>query len=475
MRSARPSGQLGDSRVANLKDLSAAGLLDPGGLFFGALEGRLLFFNRDGPILTYRATGGGKGRDLILPNLAHVRGRSLIVIDVKDGENAFASARYRRDHLGHKCIYLNPFGLPGFPNTRVNPLQSLIEIVNAGKRIDTEATDAAQTLIPKSSKSSDKWVRDGAVRVLTLPMEFNAHFDPDACTLGGLWRFVNSGSSEIEMALAMMKTCGIESIEKRASVVERVMTNAPRQFEAYINEAIEAVTLFEPGKALEAATSVNEFDFAALKHEPHTLFLMAPSDKLEVVAPWISLTIAHSIEKIAKERGPIRTTIFLDEFPQLPASPSILKALRLYREKGIQLWMFAQGPNSLADRWPKEIVKEFEDQAAMMTMAGVQDPELIRNIELWSGNETILQRGVSHNGGTVETAAANLGETKRPVLQSEDIFRLVDENKQIVKIRNMSRLIVPQSVGWFDVAPWKDVLRDVRKLHRGEETEDMTF
>jgi hypothetical protein len=42
------------------------------------------------------------GRDLILPNLAHLRDRSLIVCDPKDGENAFVSAAHRRDTLGHK-------------------------------------------------------------------------------------------------------------------------------------------------------------------------------------------------------------------------------------------------------------------------------------------------------------------------------------------------------------------------------------
>ena len=127
----------------------------------------------------------------------------------------------------------------------------------------------------------------------------------------------------------------------------------------------------------------------------------------------MSLTTNYEIETIAKERGPLKTIFILDEFAQLPPINAVPKATRLYRSKGIQLWFFAQGRFSLRERWPEVLAKEFEDQAAVVTMRSISEPDLIRDISLWSGNATILNRGVSHNGGTVETAAANLGEQKR--------------------------------------------------------------
>jgi len=95
---------------------------------------------------------------------------------------------------------------------------------------------------------------------------------------------------------------------------------------------------------------------------------MAPSEKLGVIAPWISLIVNYAVETIARERGPLRTCFFLDEFPQLPPAPAIMKALRLYRGKGIQLWFFSQGRYSMEGRWSRDAVKEFEDQAAIVTM-----------------------------------------------------------------------------------------------------------
>src|SRR4051812_44682794 len=73
MRQARPSGLLGDGGLADLRDAQAADLFDPEGIFLGALNGRMLFYNGEGPVVVWVRTRAGKGRDLILPNLAHLR------------------------------------------------------------------------------------------------------------------------------------------------------------------------------------------------------------------------------------------------------------------------------------------------------------------------------------------------------------------------------------------------------------------
>jgi type IV secretion system protein VirD4 len=467
MREARPSGMLGDGRLADFGDIKASNLLDPAGLFFGAAEGRLLFFNGREPLLTYLRTGGGKGRDLILPNLAHLRGRSVIVTDVKDGENAFASAEHRAARLGMPVAFLNPYGVGGFPDTPINPFQSLIDIVGRGETIDTEASELTQILLPRSFKrGAEAWVRDGGGRIITTRLEYAAHFEPDVCRPSGLWWFINASDNDVLTSLAMMATCGIESIERKAAAIAGTLRSAPKQWEAYKSEVIEALEPFEPGKSLDRSTSSHEFDFSSLKREPKTVYLILPSEKIDVAAKWVSLVIHHAIEAIAKEAGPVPTTLILDEFPQLPPSPAIQKALRLYREKGVQLWFFSQGRYSLSDRWSPEAIKEFEDMAGVMTFKNVTEPDILRDLELWSGNRTVLMRGVGHNGGTVETASSNLGETRRSVLQSEDIFSM-GRGRQLVRVHDMPRLLACDTVPWFTVTPWKDQLRDVRTLHRG--------
>src|SRR3546814_4177327 len=50
--SAQASGVLGNGRLANLHDARSSSLLNPNGLFLGALNQRLLFYNGDAPLLT---------------------------------------------------------------------------------------------------------------------------------------------------------------------------------------------------------------------------------------------------------------------------------------------------------------------------------------------------------------------------------------------------------------------------------------
>lgn len=460
-----PSGQLGDGHLAEASEIERAGLFDASGLFLGAHKGQMLFFGGDGQLLTYARTGSGKGRDLILPNLAHVRDRSLVVVDVKDGENCYASIKHRSETLGQNCITLNPFDLLDLSNTRINPLHVLVDIVADGGEIDTQAEEIAQILLPPNPCDGENgWVRKGANRLLAMRMEYLAYMEPQNCTLGNLWRFVNASDDDFASNFQLMVSCGIEGIARRAAALGATYADAPKQFEAYKSDAIEALSAFEIGKTLDRTTAVHDFDFARLKHEPTTVYLVAPSEKLGVIAPWISMIVNYAVETIARERGPLRTCFMLDEFPQLPPAPAIMKALRLYRGKGIQLWFFSQGRYSMEGRWSRDAVKEFEDQAAIFTMTGIEDPALMRDVERWSGNRTLVTRGQNVGGGAIESAGTNRGESRRPVLQTEDI-RAIGNGKQIIKLAGLPQLIVCDTLPFYSVEPWKSQIGDVRELH----------
>lgn len=470
MRRATPSDALGHGRLATLRDVNASGLFGDDGIFLGGLNGRLLLYRGDAPLMTYARTGSGKGRDLILPNLAHLRDRSLIVCDPKDGENAFVSAAHRRDTLGHKVVFLNPYGINGdqFPDTKINPFNLLVNIMRSGARIDSEASEIAHILIPRPAKEGDDpWVRNGALRLTATVLKYLAIFDPENCTPSRLWSFVNSSGFDLGAQFALMETCGVAEIEGSAAGFNFVRHDAPKMWEAYKSALADALAPFAPEGALAISTSANEFDLRRLKHEFVTVYLIVPSRKLAASASWIALQINNAIETVADERGPVRTSFILDEFAQLPPIEAVTKATRLYRSKGIQLWFFAQSRYSLRERYPEVLAKEFEEQAGVVTMRSIGESDMIRDLELWSGNRTILNRGVSHNGGTVETAAANLGETKRSVLQAEDIIGL-GPTRQIIKVATMPHLIVSDCVPFFAVDPWRNQIGDVRALHRGE-------
>ena len=213
MKHAKPSGELGDSRLADENDIKDAGLYDPRGLFIGAHKGRMLFWNRDESLLTYLRTGGGKGISLIQSVLAHIRDRTLIVTDVKNGELAWSSRTHRENTLGISSLYINPYELHGYENTRINPLNRVIEAALSARGFDGEAEQIAHILLPAANNAGgdNAWVRKGAIELLCLRIEFLAMFDPDHCTLPDLWRFLNGNQAHFAMSFSLMATCGHEA------------------------------------------------------------------------------------------------------------------------------------------------------------------------------------------------------------------------------------------------------------------------
>jgi type IV secretion system protein VirD4 len=469
MATAQPSGAFGDGRLGNLEDCKKAGLLNSTGLFIGAFgpNGHFLYHNSEESLLTYNRAGGGKGVSLIQPNLAHSNDRTLVIVDIKDGEHAFSSSAHRRAALGTEVVYFNPYGLHGYPNTDVNPLFRLLEVVRAGGSPDGEAESIFEIALPAPARESENaFFRKGAIQLCTLRAEFLAFEKPNECTLPDIWRFLHGDEEHFAMEFSMMATSENESVARRAQAFASMRRTAEKQWEAIRSEAASALSAFEPGKSLGNACASHDIDLTRAKREKLTIYIILPANRIDVAKPWVSMLIGMMTEVIAAARGPVRTTFIVDEFSNLPKVPSILRSLRLYRGLGVSYWFFSQGRHALTSQWSKEQVKDIEDQVGIITMKSVWEPDLLKDIELWSGTKTILQGGVSHSGGVVQTANANLSENKRPVLQAGDVIAL-GPTRQVIRVASMPHLLISDAVPYFTVDPWKDQVRDVRDLHKG--------
>jgi type IV secretion system protein VirD4 len=467
------SGALGDARLGTLKDAFHASMLDTSGLYIGALDGKMLYLNSDGHHLTYGRAGSGKGTTSVQPNLAHYTG-SMFVIDVKDGELHYSSAEHRQNNLGHKIITLDPWGIRSPAGARANPLARLGGIVAGGGRIDNEADEITHILLPKGKADAGEsaWARSGARRLLVLAMKHFAYSDRSRLSLEGLWRFINCPDDQLIATFDAMIAGPQEDVAGSAAVMKAVLVEAPKQFEAYRADCIDVLSPYSPGSSLAKATALDEVDFGRMKHEKITVYLTVPSAKLSVAAPWLAMILNHAIEQIAAEVGPDPVRFLVDEFAQLPAPiPAVMKAMRLYRGRGILLSLYCQGRFSLQDAGYSEgAVKEIEDQAACIQMWGVEEPSLLKDVETWSGTSSIVQIEPSHSGGAVAHDSFRRSEQKRPVLQSEDIRR-VGDGQQIIKMPGFP-LFVANRIPYYRITPWKDQLFDVRDLHFGERKKD---
>jgi type IV secretion system protein VirD4 len=452
------SGKLGDSRLGTLEDAAYLNMLDPQGMFLGALDGRPIFYNGTGHLLNYGPTQTGKGRDIALPNLAHIANRSLVVSDVKNGENAYATAGYRKNVLKQRTIALNPYRLLGVPSFRLNPFLRLIEKAQAGEPLATECLHTCMSLVPL--KKSDQWAQLGAQQVLATWLEWAARYEPECCTLSHMWRFVFRDTVSI---LKRILKCGDEGLEGLADKALD-LRESQDQWNAYEGEMTAALWNFRPGEPLATITEDSDFDPGELRQEPVSVYLMSPENQIAASARWIALTISSILETCANTPGPVRTLFLIDEIANLPYMAIIPKALTLYAGLGVQLWALCQGREALKDaQYSDAVIRTFEQQAGVLHMWGVEDPTLIRDIELWSGRKSVAVRGVNNSGGSVASASFGITEHTRPVLQAEDI-RGVLRGQQIIRMMG-APLFVADRVPWSSVGRWRDGLRDVRTLH----------
>jgi type IV secretion system protein VirD4 len=457
VESPQASGLLGDGRLGTLKDATAEGMFDPQGLFLGRLDKHPLFYSGDAHLLNYALTRSGKGRDIVLPNLAHVFNRSLVVNDIKDGENAYASAEYRKSR-GHRCVAINPHGLQGVPSFKLNPFQRIIDKAARGESITEDSLQLVMSLVPPIN-GEGKWVAAGAQQILATWLEWSARFRPDRCTLSNMWRFVFRNLDE---DLDAIQRCGHDGVEGQADMIQR-LRSADDQWSAYESELITAMWNFRPDTPLAAVTEESNFDPATMRQEKTTLYLMADSDLLEASSRWVSLTVSAIVNTCAQSPGPIPVTFMIDELANLPYMAVIPKALTLYAGKGVQLWGLCQGRSALRDKgYSDHTIKNFEGQSGVLHVWSVKETDLLKDFETWSGNKTVAVRGTNQSGGQVDSASFGISEQKRPVLQSEDIMA-VGEGKQLIRT-NGAHLYIADRVPWFEVPSWQGKIKDVREL-----------
>ena len=457
------SDALGSGRLGNLADAKQEGMLDPNGLFLGRLDGQPLFYNGDMHLLNYGMTRSGKGRDIVLPNLAHVFNRSLVVNDIKDGENAYATADYRKAR-GHRVLTINPYGKLGAPSFKLNPFQRIIDKAQRGESVTEDTLQICMSLVPPK-KEKDGWVAAGAQQILATWLEWSARYRPDRCTLSNMWRFVFKDFVEDVTAIL---DCGDDALGGLAVKIVDFKESSD-QWNAYESELTTALWNFRPDTPLAAVTESSNFDPADMRHERITLYLIGDSDRQEACASWLSLTVSAIVNTCAQEPGPTTVTFLIDELANLPYMAVIPKALTLYAGKGVQLWGLCQGRAALRSKgYNDHTISNFESQSGVLHMWLVTEPDLLRDIETWSGKKAVAVRGINQQGGQVAAAGFGVNEHARPVLQSEDIMAIGD-GQQIIRTgkHGGTRLYVADRVPWFEVPRWKDALKDVQEVHFG--------
>ncbi len=373
------ANKFGSARWANGQDLQK--YRDQEGLYIG---GGYTFSDK-GHILTCAGTRGGKGTNLIIPNLLGLGGYSgsWVVIDPK-GENAAVTRRYQLES-GQLVVILNPWDLlhehVGL-STSYNPLDILSD--KGSIHLVDDAQIIAEMLVPIDKNDKDKFFTDNArnivagllVHLVTIQPdkpgdgrviaevaggtytgdEVEEETDPPPCTLKTLWQWVRQSKDDWDELLAEMSTNEHPvsgEIVRRCAYEILQLTAAGEKTFGNIMATILQCTDFLKSPALQKSLE-SGFDPRMLSDGNTTMYVIIPADKLISHARWLRLVVTTSMRSVIRKPNK-KVCFLLDEFAALGYLLEIETALSTYAGFNMIVWPILQSLIQLkgiyGDKW----------------------------------------------------------------------------------------------------------------------------
>lgn len=333
------SNRFGSARFATSKEL--APYREGPGLYIGD---RYLFKEK-GHILTVAGTRGGKGTNLIIPNLLGLGGYqgSWVVIDPK-GENAAITARYQRES-GQNVVILNPWGLLADQigeATSYNPLDILADTTSIHLVDDCQMV--AEMLVPIERDDKNRFFSDSARSIVTgLIMQIVTTQEAEDRTLKTLWRWARLAGDDWDELIARMRLnddqVNGEIIRNAGNEVVKLMEAGEETFGSIISSVLQATDFLKSPALQESLRS--GYDPTALSDGDTSLYIIIPADKLQSHARWLRLIVTTTLRAVVRKPNK-KVCFLLDEFAALGYLPEIETALSTYAGFEVTVWPILQ-------------------------------------------------------------------------------------------------------------------------------------
>ena len=349
----------------------------------GTVGGEILPSRTEKHVLIVAGTRGGKGRDLIIPNLNAYYG-SVFVLDPK-GENAQQSYEYRQK-LG-PVLALDPFGVSGLPSARFNPLAALV-----GPTMVTDAQTLADAMI---QGDDDHWTSSARGLLTGLILH--------VATAPGL---PVRDLPTVRRLLMRNLTQTLDDMSKNTAAPDVVVdvgewgiNAAPEEWASIVSNAIEQTKwLASPQIAAVLQDGGEQIDFNRYKDSVMSVYVCLPAPYFRTFSQWLRLVVAAALDTLTKQLNPnmpFTTRFVLDEVAQLGNLEKIESALTLSAGYGVQLWGIWQHLKDIERCYPRSGVAGWVSSSGLRLVFSVQDNETLRYFAAGTG-EAMTETDIRH-------------------------------------------------------------------------------
>jgi hypothetical protein len=394
-------------------------------------------------LLIFGLNGAGKSTRFLIENLVKLRGRSIVVFDVK-GELAAQTARTRRKFSDVKII--NPYGVVGLPSDGYNPL-AILDPSNEDEFSDRAAmlADAIiemESIAPHWSESAQgllqagiMWEVQEAVREDRAPSLARVRqllTEPDEFEGEGRDRVRTKG---LALNAGRMVAHGGEII---ASLVGRFLREHGQNELSSIQSTFDTQTRFLLSPPLARDLEKNGVDFRQLRERPTTVYIVLPPTEINRKRRWTRLLISAALCEHMRP-GPVNTLFVLDEFRASVGHLQIISDVwSLVRGYGIQLMPVVQSATQLEKLFEREWENFAAQAGAVVTIGPPNDLMTANWMSEISGNQTIWQDQRSVNtssnqqgGGVNISDGLNYGQAERRFLLPQELRSMADGTGRI--------------------------------------------
>lgn len=316
----------------------------------GKITDKIIGYPGDGHLLTIGPTRSGKSRRLFIPNLLYETGRSALVIDMK-GELAALTAAHRAGK-GGKVVALDPFNILAKRGAKVarvgfNPMADLDP---TSEEFVDDAMVLAEALIQVNPNAKEPHFAEFAQDMVCAFIMLVKCVYGDKATLKMVRREISRSPSEIEIiARQVAETPHNEAI---ANKLNKFRESKDNKEIASIMSTAQTQTRFLDSPGIARNLAAGGVNFADLKTENMSVFLVLPPNRLLSHAKWLRLIVSSAMtamQRTLKVAGRPDVLFMLDEFPQLGRMESVESAVSLNAGFGVKVWAAVQHLGQLKD------------------------------------------------------------------------------------------------------------------------------
>ncbi len=440
----------GGARFAEEKDIEAAGLFNPEGVFLGTLptsrkRTRDLRYGGDCSVNIVSPPGGSKSLAIAVTTLLTELNHSRIVCD-PSGELYSLTHSFLEQQ---KHIVKTICAWPDETSARLG-----LKIVDSGfdlfydydpkmkpVKVRSYIQRKVQLILPrKSSEKSDEKSNFFRLRGLDLLvfLAFYLVWKKTKPSLPLMRSLLMEGLPALRERLVEASSSDAfgGSLRELANSLLGTMNESSEQFSGYLGVAENALTIYGAGDEMGIHTA-KSFDPRTLKDDRSTtLFVIYPRDYARSHQQSLNLTFSTLFEAVAADPRHKTVTAIMDEIAACGYLGNLLPALNEYRKYGLRLvcfWQDLLGGQAEAI-YSRSGMQQIVSAAPVLAAFNVNNYETLELLSKMSG--TVAQETASVNvqsrwNTTLPDAAMSHGHQNRPLLYPDDIRRLPQDEMLI--------------------------------------------